>query len=250
MSAQEREAYINDFTNAVSVDMYWYTVPFCSSTPFQGGSYLDPVAKADCRTASSYGKTINSLHTDDASDGKLQPLWQFVENLNGGPGANAPAVYITAGQLQGAVMNSIIAGAQGIVYFNQSLSGSCQSSNVVRQSEDVVGFCGDAQVAGMKTVDSQVASLASVINTQSYQYSFGSGLDTMLKVQDGYAYIFSMIDGSSSPGSRTFKLPPGVNGTSVQVLNENRTIPVSSSGTFTDSFAKEYTYHIYKVALG
>lgn len=248
MAAADSQAFVNDFTDAVSLDMYWYTIPYCSQTPYRD-VYLTPVDQANCRTASSYGKTMQSLRKQDAADGKLQPLWQFVENLNGGPGPSAPAVYITPGQLQGAVMNSVINEARGIVYFNQSFSGSCQSSNVFRESQVTPNFCGNAQVAAAKEVNNRIKALAPVINTQSYQWSFGPGLNTMLKAKDGYAYVFSMIDGSSKPGSRTFTLPAGVNGKSVEVLNENRSIPVTN-GAFTDTFANEYTYHIYKVALG
>jgi hypothetical protein len=60
-----------------------------------------------------------------------------------------------------------------------------------------------------------------------------------------------MISGaaSSAPGRRTFTLPPRLaDAASVQVLNENRTIPVVN-GKFTDDFAHEYTYHIYKIAI-
>jgi hypothetical protein len=249
MKAADSQAFVNKFTDAVSLDMYWYTIPYCSQTPYRD-VYLTPIDQANCRTSSSYGKTMQSLRKQDAADGKLQPLWQFVENLNGGPGPSAPAVYITPGQLEGAVMNSVINEARGIVYFNQSFSGNCQSSNVFRQSQVNKNFCGAAQVAAAKEVNNRIKDLATVINTQSYQWSFGSGLNTMLKAKDGYAYVFSMVDGSSKPGSRTFQLPAGVSGKSVQVLYENRTLPVSSSGTFSDSFANESTYHIYKVALG
>ena len=88
-----------------------------------------------------------------------------------------------------------------------------------------------------------------MINSQSYQYSFGSGLDTMLKTYNGSAYVFSMVDGSSSPGSRTFALPAGVTGSTVEVVGENRTITVGANRTFTDTFAAESTYHVYKVSL-
>jgi hypothetical protein len=59
-----------------------------------------------------------------------------------------------------------------------------------------------------------------------------------------------MVDGASSPGQRTLTLPPGVTGTSVEVMFEDRTIQVGSDGKFTDQFPAEYSYHIYKVALG
>jgi hypothetical protein len=249
MPASDSQAFLNNFTDAVSLDMYWYTIPYCSQTPYRD-VYLKPVAQANCRTASSYGKTMQSLRMQDAADGKLQPLWQFVENLNGGPGPSAPAVYIKPGQLEGAVMNSVINEARGIVYFNQSFSGSCQSSNVFRESQVTPNFCGDPQVAAAKEVNNRIKALAPVINTQSYAWSFGPGLNTMLKAKDGYAYVFSMVDGSSQPGSRTFTLPAGVTGKSIEVLNENRSIAVQANGTFTDTFANEYTYHIYKVAIG
>jgi hypothetical protein len=100
-------------------------------------------------------------------------------------------------------------------------------------------------------VDQRIKTLAPVLNTQSYQYTFGSDLDTMLKAYQGSAYIFAMISGAaaSEPGQRTFTLPPALAGaTSVEVLNENRTIPVVD-GHFTDNFPYEYTYHIYKVKM-
>jgi hypothetical protein len=245
----DAEAYVNNYTDAVSVDMYWYTIPYCDWTPYQGGNYLDPINKANCRTSSSYGKTVDMLRQRDAVDGKLQPIWNFVEDLNGGPGSNAPAVYITPGQLKGAVMNSVINEARGIVYFNQSLSGSCQGGSILRQSQVTPNFCGAPQIAAAKDVDALIHQLAPVINTQSYKYSFGTGLNTMLKTYNGAAYVFAMVDGSSSPGSRTFTLPAGVTGTSVEVVGENRTLAVGANRTFTDSFASEYSYHVYRITL-
>jgi hypothetical protein len=242
--------YVNDYTDVLSVDMYWYTIPYCDWTaPYRGGTYLVPVEQSNCRTSSSYGKTMEMLRQRDAADGELQPLWQFVENLNGGPGADADVAYIEPGQLKGAVMSSIINEARGIVYFNQSLSGPCQGGSIVRQSENDPGFCGNEQMAAMGEVDDQIASLAPVINTQSYSWNFGDGLDTMLKAHDGSAYVFAMVDGESQPGSRGLQLPDGVSGRSVEVVGENRTLAVDSSGSFTDDFAAEYSYHIYRVAL-
>ncbi|WP_104162714.1 DUF4082 domain-containing protein [Cryobacterium sp. N22] len=247
MDKAAAEQYVNGYTDAVSVDMYWYTVPYCDWTPYRD-VYLVPIDQANCRTSSSYGKVMDSLRLRDAADGTLQPLWQWVENLNGGPGDGAPSAYIAAGQLKGAVMNSIINEARGIAYFNQSFSGPCRSSNVFRDSQNE-GFCGAEQVAAVKEVNATVHSLARVINTQSYDYSFGAGLDTMLKSSGDFAYIFAMVDGSSTPGSRTFQLPESVAGRDVEVLEEDRTLDVDGSGRFTDSFDEEYSYHVYRIAI-
>jgi hypothetical protein len=85
-----------------------------------------------------------------------------------------------------------------------------------------------------------------VLNSQPYQWSFGTGLDTTLRVHDGYAYIIAMTDGGT--GTRTFTLPAGVSGPRVEVVDENRTL-TATNGTFTDTFAAEHQHHIYRVQL-
>ncbi len=148
-------------------------------------------------------------------------------------------------------MDSIINEARGIIYFNQSFAGTCTGGNVIRQVQIGSLPCAKPQMDAMREVNQRIQALAPVINTQSYQYSFGVNLDTMLKTYKDSAYIFAMISGAagSQPGNRTFTLPPRLRGaTSVQVLNENRTIPVVK-GKFTDKFAHEYTYHIYRVTM-
>lgn len=245
----DQQTYVNDFTDAVSVDMYWYTIPFCDWTPYRGNIYASPVPKSTCRTASSYGKTMKSLTIRDAADGRLQPRWQFVENLDGLSGQQHVR-YVTPGQLRGAAISSIIGEARGLIWFNQSFTGPCQATSVLRQAQ-VSGpsWCGYPQVEAMGQVNNFIHKLAPVINSQSYRWTFGNGLDTMLKAYGGNAYIFAMTDGTT--GSRTFKLPTNViRGKSIEVLGENRTLRVSSSGTFSDWFPHEYTYHVYRIPLG
>ncbi|HEY8886683.1 MAG TPA: Ig-like domain-containing protein [Candidatus Microsaccharimonas sp.] len=247
MAPSDARAYVNNYTQAVSIDMYFYTIPYCSDTPYQD-PYIVPIGQANCRTSSSYGKIAKALRMQDATDGKLQMIWQFIENLNGGPGTNAPWVYVTPSQIKGSVMSSIINEARGIVYFNQSLSGPYQTGNVFRQSQVDPSFPYMAQINATKQVNALIQQLAPVINTQSYQYSFGGGLDTMLKQYSNSAYIFAMIDGSSQPGSRQFTLPSTFHASSVEVVNESRTLPITN-GTFTDSFATEDAYHVYKINI-
>ena len=239
------EAYVN-FPDAVSADQYFYTTPWCDWSNFRGSARTPPIDQATCRTASSYGKMLDTLTRRDAADGILSPRWGFVENFNGMPSGDQ-SVYMTADQAKGAAMNSIIHEARGLFWFNQSFSGSCRSSAVLRDAQvQGSGWCGSAAVEGMGEVNNLVHALAPVINTQSYQWKFGDGLDTMLKAYDGYAYVFAMTDGTT--GSRTFTLPSGISGTSVEVLNEGRTLTVDN-GTFSDNFAAENTYHIYRIKI-
>lgn len=244
----DARAYVNDFTDVVSMDMYWYTVPYCSLSPYRD-NYLVPIEQEFCRTASSYGKSVKAMRVRDQADGKLQPIWQFVENFNGGPEGEPLVATIRPEQLEGAVMSSLINEARGIVYFNQSLSGNCRSGNVFRESQVTPGFCAAEQVAAAGRINGKIRDLAEVLNTQSYSYDFGGGLQTMLKVYDGSAYVFAMIDGSHAPGDRDFRLPAGITGRTIDVLYENRNISAKADGTFVDSFPHEAAYHIYKVGL-
>lgn len=239
--------YVNDYTQAVSLDMYWYTIP---DTSF-GNQYVSAVGGPVVpRSATSYGGMVRGLRQVDTDDSKLQPVWMYVENYSGGPGEQFVR-YIQPGELKGAVVSSIIGEARGILWFNSAMSaptGASVYGNVLRQAQVDSTFPGTPQVEAMGEINNQVLSLAPVLNTQSYVWTFGTDLDTMLKAKDGYAYIFAMCANGSTPGSRSFTLPTGVNGTSVEVVDESRTL-TASGGSFTDTFAAEYSYHIYKIAL-
>lgn len=240
--------YLNDFTDAVSIDMYWYTIPDSSYTSH--GAFESSVnGPPNPRSASSYGAMVRGMRQQDDDDGKKQPIWMFVENLDGGPGEQYVR-HIATGELKGAVMSSIINEARGILWFNSAMptDDPLATGNVIRTAQYNSSWAGAPQVAAMGQVNNQVLNLAPVINTQSYVWNFGSNLETMLKTKDGYAYIFAMCAAGTTPGSRTFTLPTGITGTTAQVVDESRNLSVSG-GAFTDTFAAEYSYHIYKVAL-
>lgn len=238
--------YVNKYQDAVCMDMYWYTIPDASFSHGTAGEYVcGPITKP--RSASAYGAMVRGLRIQDAKDSKRQPVWFYIELLSGSPGEQFVRD-IAPNELKGAAMSAIIAEARGLVWFNNVASESKAVGNVLRSAQYDTNFRGKTQVAAMKVVNQQIKRLAPVLNTQSYVWSFGTGLDTMLKTHAGYAYVFAMCSNNSTPGSRTFTLPTGVRGTSVEVVDENRTLAVSA-GKFTDTFAAEYSYHIYKVAL-
>ncbi|UOE42753.1 DUF4082 domain-containing protein [Agromyces larvae] len=247
MVLKDQQRYVNEFTDAVSVDLYWYTAPYCDFQPYRGWLLADPVELGACHTSSSYGKTVNGLTQRDAADGTLQPRWNYIELLDPSDPYYDYDLTISPDQIKGAAMNSIINEARGLIYFNQSFQGPCPSGMAIRDAQTKgAKWCGYRQIEAMGEVNNFVKSLARVLNTQSYEWSFGSGLDTMLKAYDGSAYIFAMTDGTT--GSRSFKLPAGIDGKTVEVVGESRTLSVSD-GSFTDAFPNEYTYHVYKIAL-
>lgn len=241
--------FINQFQQFVSADIYWYTDPnVCSgfegpvrvdgSGPVNPDTGKSDLTRSECRRAWNYGITMDRMRQLDGMDDKRQPIYAFVEV--GHPFTENDAPTITGPQIKGAVMSSLIHEARGILYFNHSFGGACQSQHLLRDS------CGAANRPSVVAVNKQIADLAPVLNTQSYQYSFGAGLDTMLKGYGGSYYVFAMQDEPTGGATRTFTLPPELNASSVSVLYENRGIPVSG-GKFTDSFANEHSYHIYKI---
>ena len=216
--------------DVTSVDKYAYTSPtvdtlLTTSPEWPKGKNPD--------SAGAYGWLQDRMATFSNA---AKPNWVFVETARPYLNDNG-ARTIQPDQIEGAVWNSIIHGASGIAYFQHNSDPSCGNYSILQ--------CGPALTAKITAIDQQVESLAPIINTPSYQWDFGPGLDTALKTYDGSAYILAMTDGTT--GTKTFTLPHGVTGT-IQVIGENRTItPIK--GTFTDTFAHEYTHHIYKITL-
>lgn len=158
--------------------------------------------------------------------------------------------------MEAAVWSAVAHEARGINYFqhNGEYAGSgitIDPNTGVAPCENTYSLvdCEQGLKDAMTTINTRLAEMATVINTQSYVWDFtATGIDTMLKAKDGYAYIFASTALGSTMGSKTFTLPTGITGTTVEVLYESRTVNVSG-GQFTDTFANEYSHHIYKVLI-
>ncbi|GAA3448878.1 DUF4082 domain-containing protein [Dactylosporangium matsuzakiense] len=234
-SDQEAQVFINQFQELASADMYFYTDNNLCPTEAQNFLGIPPQF---CRRSSSYGLVLDRLRALDGLDGKRKPIYGFVEDGHPFTESNWPT--ITGDQIAGAVMNSLIHEARGIIYFNHNFGGACHSQHVLRDN------CGAAVRPKVTETNQRITTLAPVLNTQSYQYSFNTSLDTMLKRYDGSYYVFAMPGRTGGTGAQTLTLPSGVSASSVEVLFEDRSVAVTG-GRFTDTFANEYTYHVYKI---
>jgi hypothetical protein len=195
------------------------------------------VTASECPKAADYGMDVARERALDPR----KPIFNFVELGTTTQGGGN----ITPGEIGGAVWSSIINGAMGINYFIEDTApGPCgETGNVIRDTSCPEAVAATREVA---KVDRQIKALAPILNTQSYKYRFNSRLDTMLKYYNGSYYIFAMPGLKGSPGSYTLILPIGLNASHVQVIDENRTLAINGR-SFTDSFSKEYSYHIYKI---
>jgi hypothetical protein len=239
--------FINTYTDILSVDIYWYTdddvcidqqgpTLIKGTGPVSRHNNKPNLTAGECRRAANYGAVIEQMRKLDARDGRLQPIFGFVETGSPFDGGNR---LITGPQLEGAVMSELIHGARGIIYFKHSFGGPCTTN-------DNLVDCPGSPRRNIAKVNGYIRELAPVLNTQSYVHDFGPGLDTMLKWHGGSAYIFAMGEWGAT-GSKRFSLPAGLRHVrKVEVLHENRSLPVTS-GRFTDSFEHEHSYHIYRV---
>ena len=235
-SDAEAQVFVNQFQELVSADMYFYTDN--NLCPTEAANFLN-IRPEFCRRSSSYGIVLDRMRALDAMDGKRIPIYGFVEV--GHPFTENDWPTINGDQIAGAVMNSLIHEARGIIYFNHNFGGSCISQHVLRDS------CGAAVRPAVTETNRRVTALAPVLNTQSYQWSFNASLDTMLKGHDGSYYVFAMPGRAGGTGTQTLTLPTGLTGaTKAEVLFENREVPITG-GRFTDTFPNEHSYHVYKI---
>lgn len=232
--------------DSASADKYTYTSPDVAGITTDSPDWP---SGAPVPRAYSYGWQADQMRRfQDPAD--LNPVWTFVETAKPyltESGSRA----ILPDEMEGAVWSALIHEARGVAYF--------QHNNDGRGNYSIVEISGVH--AKVKAVNEKILSLAPVLNTQSryngtrvvngftyYRWSFSNGTDTMLKVYGGYVYIFAGLGFGYTTGTKTFTIPSGITGTSVEVVSESRSISVVG-GAFSDSFPNEYTHHVYKIAL-
>ena len=226
--------FLRDYQDVVSIDAYYYTNtgPSCYTSTVYG-----LVKSGECPKAADYGMDVRK----ELALVPGKPVWNYVE-----VGSTVKdGTTITPAKLGGAVWSSIINGAMGIDYFIEDTGlKACQGTgNLIRETSCPAAVAATSEIAH---VDSQIKALAPVLNTQSFRYTFNHSLDTMLKYKDGSYYIFAMPGLKGGAGSYTLHLPPGLSASKAEVVDEGRTIPIANHA-FTDSFAAEYSYHIYRI---
>ena len=236
----EAGRYVNA-VDLLSTDVYWFNDPdACQAS--QGGRLLRlgrALTNAECYRASNYGaqtKRVRNLVSPAGS----KPVWAFVEV--GTPFSDRGSG-ITPSQIRAAVWHSIIAGARGIIYFNHSFGGRCQTQHALREP------CYSSARATVKATNRQIKALAPVLNARfvTSRWTHSPAVKAMVKWQGGHFYVFAgSAQNASSTGS--FSIPCVGNATA-RVLGENRRVSVRR-GSFTDSFADDNAVHIYRINGG
>jgi hypothetical protein len=232
--------FVNEFQDLVSADLYWFTdEDLCSAD--QGGYFLrgekTALTAQECHLAANYGRTVDRVRSLQQPAGS-KPVWALVEV--GHPFTESSWPSITGAQVQAAVWSSLIHGARGIVYFNHSFGGPCQTQHALRDP------CYREVRAAVTAVDRRIARLAPVLNAPwADDVTTAAGaVDTMTRYSGGHLYVFA---GSTRAAAQRASFTVScVDSATVRVLDENRTLTVTD-GHFSDGFADGNAVHIYRI---
>jgi hypothetical protein len=168
-----------------------------------------------------------------------QATMTWIETTQIGSTGNAPTPAQTASE----VWLAIIHGANGIGYFVDTWVPSFREDGIFNYPNMVSAVTALNQE--IKTLAPEINS-ASIPNLVSVKSSSSTTIDMMVKANGTSLYIFSATSlNGSATGTFTIDGMSG-NGT-VDVVNENRTIPVTA-GQFSDNFSQNGV-HIYKLDL-
>lgn len=242
-SNSQAAQFVDDYQNVVSDDVYWFTdESVCLSAAdagwYHGRLVNDTVPPQLCHLAANYGLTVDRIR--QLAKYK-EPVWAYVELGHPSTENNWPS--ITPQQVTAAVWQSLIAGARGIIYFNNSFGGPCVTDNVLRDP------CYATIRAAVTKVDSEIRSLAPVLNAPFADgvVKASPGVNVSTRWYGGHFYLLA---GSNEPRAQiaTFSMPC-VGSATVTVLNEHRTIQ-ASHGMFKDRFANSNAVHIYRIDGG
>jgi hypothetical protein len=268
-SESEAATFMN-YTDILSADSYWMTDPDLQD-PSQGGCSLFPASATICNNGSGTGLSqaqsrlpanyqfdVSRLQAEQAINGASKPVAVDIET--GCPFNNN--LCITPPAMLAAAFHSIIAGARGIIWFQHNFSGPCTDFRTLIDGSNSASSMYNCQQTPGVTLHNLVQSITSftgLLNglnsvllspfADGYFSSTGT-VSAMAKYDGTNFYIFA---GSGKPGT-----PPSANqsvtftikntgATSVTVVGESRTLPVSNGTTFVDAFADANSYHIYKV---
>ncbi len=165
-----------------------------------------------------------------------KPVWTCIETTRIG-NENAIA---TPRQVRAEVWMALVRGSRGIIYFCHQFEPSFIEAGLLAETEIL---------AAVTQTNHQIHELAPVLNSPSLldvvtvESPADNPVEAICKRQGAlYVFAVAMRDGEATA---TFHIQGVVDGTEVEVIDEDRTIEVHD-GTFSDEFA-DWDVHLYKI---
>jgi hypothetical protein len=259
------------FTDILSADSYWMTDSSLSLATL-GGCTFFPDSSSICRGGSGPGLTtaqrelpanyaynVTKLEQLQAMNGSAKPVVVDVETgcpFSGSDNCTTPAA------MTAAAWHALIAGARGIIWFQHNFGGPCidfrtiidgsSPSSSMYNCQQTPGVALHDVVKALTRFDTEVNRLNAVLLSPFADGYVRSGNDVsyMAKYSAGSYYIFAAAGKPGLPPATNQKVSFSISGVKdcrVEVLNEDRSIPVVN-GKFSDVFGNENSFHIYRVA--
>jgi hypothetical protein len=255
------------YSDTLSADSYWMTDPDLN-LPSQGGCALLPdsptacgngggpgLATAERALPANYAYNVTRLQSLSVGS---KPVTVDVET--GCPGSNGDCTTPVA--TTAAAWHALIAGARGIIWFQQSFSGPCVDFNTfydgsnpsspMYKCQQTPGVTIHDVVGNVSGFNHEVASLNTVLLApfaENYVNVGDADISVMAKYSKNVFYVFAASGKPADPPAKNqlvkFKLASDYTGP-VTVINEHRVL-YAVRGIFTDKFANAYTVHIYKM---
>ena len=216
-------------SDLVSDDIYWFTDPHvCGSSEggelLAGGTRALTAARMPARRQLRLHRSTACAHSSARTGRK--PIWNFIEV--GHPFTEDDAPTITRPQIRAAVWHSLIAGARGILYFNHNFGGPCHSQHVLRDS------CGAAIRPTVKAINEQITRSRPSSTRRRSSPGGRRAADEGDGEVPGRPVLRLRRPTENTASTATFSIPCVGNATAT-VLDENRTIPVTSGRSATRS---------------
>ncbi|MCI0744916.1 MAG: hypothetical protein L0Y58_05865 [Verrucomicrobia subdivision 3 bacterium] len=167
--------------------------------------------------------------------GRAKPVWNCIECTH----IENPDVKPTPAQVRAEVWMSLINGSGGLIYFVHQFKPTFQEAALLEDPE---------MLAAVTAINRRIHALAPVLNSSTADKlivtSGNTRVASLLKRHEGATYLFT-VSMQNTPGHATFTSSALANNALVEVLDENRAIPVREN-RFSDSF-KPYAVHLYRI---
>lgn len=236
----EARQFVNTTRGITSADAYWYTDNnLCQVS--EGSKLLglsESLSRSECRRAYNYSLTVERMRSL-VRPTRSRPVWAFVEL--GHPFSQNDWPDISGREIRAAAWASIIAGARGIVYFNNSFGGRCPTADVLGSP------CSSRAALAVSNLNAEIEQLAPIINSPSVLH-FVKQSDAVYATTRFFhdsLYIFA-VNKSDQRRRATFSVPCSTSPSHAQVLFERRNLR-SEGAVFHDVFQDAESVHIYKI---
>lgn len=266
--------------NLASTDIYWMAGDngadggaYNSGTLYGQGSVLTSDQR---RRGARYGDQIDWQRLGSIPIAQPWQVGHFPAPMavyieTGGPYAEdtSQTFYIQPPELNAAAWSTIIHGARFIEYFIHTFAGP-GSGNTPVSGTYFTTLQGSQTITiynQMKATNGLIKTMGTVLNSpfalgyatvSPAGWKFGdapitfanafTGFEIMTKYSGGSFYIFAMPRYSQATTNQTATFTIKYHGaSSVTVINESRSLPITAGTTFTDTFATGNTVHIYKI---